>query len=81
MGNLGLYVNYAKKRSQEREREFLAQGYREGQDELIAALSEEERAEFEERSGILEYDGGLTKAEAERLALSEILTNPNRGRG
>ena len=35
MGNLGLYVNYAKKRSQEREREFLAQGYREGQDEQI----------------------------------------------
>jgi hypothetical protein len=49
-------------------------------DELIAGLSEDERGEFEERAGILEHDGGLTKEEAERKALSETLTNPNRGR-
>ena len=80
MGNLELCVKYAKEREKEREREFLAQGYRDGLDGLIAGLGEDERAEFEERAGILEYDGGLTKAEAERLALSEILTNPNGGR-
>ena len=81
MGNLGLVIQHAKKRSQERERAFLALGSREGLDELIAGLSDEERTEFEERAGILEYDGGLTKAEAERQALDEILTNPNGGRG
>lgn len=80
MGNLGLCVKYAKEREKEREREFLAQGYRDGLDELIAGLSAEERAEFEERAAILEYDGGLTKAEAERLALNEILSNPNGSR-
>jgi len=80
MGNLALVIQHAKERARERERGFLALGLREGLDELIAGLSEEERAEYEERAGILEYDGGLTKAEAERQALSEILTNPNGSR-
>jgi len=30
------------------------------------------RIEFEERAAILEYDGGLTREEAERQALQEI---------
>jgi len=80
MGNLALVIQHAKERARERERGFQALGLREGLDELIAGLSEEERAKFEERAGILEYDGGLTKAEAERQALSEILTNPNGSR-
>lgn len=81
MGNLGLYLKAAMDRSQERERGFLALGYREGMDELMAGLDEEERGLFEERAGIMEHDGGLTKPEAERLALSEILTNPNGSKG
>jgi len=80
MGNLELCVNYAKKRSRELRREFLALGYRESREELIGGLSEDERTEFEERAAILEYDGGLPKEEAERLALKEILINPNGAR-
>jgi len=77
MGNLGLCVKYAKERSQEREREFLALGYRESMDELIAGLSEDERGEFEERAGILEHDGGLLRDEAEKAALTEMLAAIN----
>jgi hypothetical protein len=50
MGNLGLYVETAKKRSRE------------------------ERELFEERAGIMELDGGLSREEAELGALREILT-------
>ena len=35
-------------------------------------LSMEWRIEFEERAAILEYDGGLSRAEAEKQALLEI---------
>ena len=41
--------------------------------EAIASLSESERADYEERAAIMEYDGGLARAEAERRAL-EIVT-------
>lgn len=36
-------------------------------------LSIDWRIEFEERAAILEYDGGLTREEADRRALKEIL--------
>ena len=76
MGNLGLYVRAAKKRSGELRERFIAQGGEPGVDleSLKAGLSEPERALFEERAGILEIDGGLSKEEAERTALREILT-------
>jgi len=73
MGNLGLYVKTAKKRSQELRESFLAQGQGAGLDELIAGLTEAERGLFEERAGILELDAGLSREEAERTALREIL--------
>ena len=31
-------------------------------------MTESERADYEERAAIAEYEGGLTRAEAERLA-------------
>jgi hypothetical protein len=33
---------------------------------------ENRREQFEERAAIAEYDGGLSRAEAERLALDEL---------
>jgi hypothetical protein len=36
----------------------------------LAALGEEERADVEERAAILEFDGKLSRDQAERLALS-----------
>lgn len=41
--------------------------------EALASLSEDEQMDFEERAGIMEYDGGLSRAEAERGALEIIL--------
>jgi hypothetical protein len=38
----------------------------------LARLDEDQRAMFDERAGILEYDEGLPRAEAEALALSEM---------
>jgi hypothetical protein len=35
--------------------------------------SEDLREEFEERAAIMEYDGGMTRAEAERAAWALIL--------
>lgn len=35
------------------------------------------RAAFEERAAILEYDGGHTRAEAERLAREEVFGSRN----
>jgi len=73
MGNLGLYVKNAKKRSRELRERFITLGHGVAPEELIAGLSEPERGLFEERAGILEHDGGLPKEEAERAALREIL--------
>ena len=42
-------------------------------DKVIVVLSEAEREEYEERAAIMEYDGGLSRAEAERQALERIL--------
>ncbi len=42
---------------------------------LISSLSEEERYIFEERAGIMEHDGKLSREEAERRALKEVLGN------
>ncbi len=38
----------------------------------LDSLSMDWRIEYEERAAILEYDGGLTREEAERQALREI---------
>lgn len=70
MGNLNLYVKYAKKRSRELQERFLTQKQGVDLKELIAGLTEDERVLFEERAGILELDsGGLPREEAERNAL------------
>jgi hypothetical protein len=73
MGNLSLYVETARKRSRELRERFITLDHGDGLDELIAGLSEAERGIFEERAGILELDGGLSREEAERTALREIL--------
>ena len=36
-------------------------------------LTEDQRERFEERAAIMEYDGGMTQQEAERLALVHVL--------
>jgi hypothetical protein len=36
-------------------------------------LTTEEREAYEERAAIMEYDGGLPRAEAERLAMEEVV--------
>jgi hypothetical protein len=38
----------------------------------LADLPDDLRAECEERAGIMEYDGELPRAEAERLALTAV---------
>ena len=42
-------------------------------DDAFASLSDDERMEYEERSAIMESDGGLSREEAERQALERIL--------
>jgi len=74
MGNLGLYVETARKRSRELRERFLAGEPGVDVKELIAGLTEEERELFEEKAGIMELDGGLSREEAELEALREILT-------
>ena len=37
----------------------------------VSALDEDAREFFEERAGILEFDGGLPRPKAERLAWAE----------
>ena len=39
---------------------------------VFGAEEEERRHAFEERAAILEYDGGLSRAEAERRAAEEL---------
>lgn len=36
-------------------------------------LNEEEKTELEERAAIMEYDGGLSRLEAEKSALNNII--------
>ena len=40
---------------------------------LVAQLTEGEREDFEERAGIIEFDGKLSRAHAECLALLDVL--------
>jgi len=40
---------------------------------FLGGLNEEERFTFEERAAIMEYDGGLTREEAERQAVESIM--------
>lgn len=37
-------------------------------------LTAEEKSDFEERAGIMEYDGGLTRTDAEARAMKDILS-------
>ena len=74
MGNLGLYVETAKKRSRELRERFIGREQEVDIKELIAGLTKEERELFEERAGIMETEGGLSRKEAELEALREILT-------
>ena len=71
MGNLGLYVETARKRSRELRERFI--GREQGADvkELIAGLTKAERELFEERAGIMELDGELSREETELEALKE----------
>jgi hypothetical protein len=39
-----------------------------------AALPPDQRERYEERAAIMEFDAGLSRAEAERLALEEVLS-------
>ncbi len=39
---------------------------------LVSTFLPTEREEVEERAAILEYDGGLSRADAERMALAEF---------
>lgn len=41
--------------------------------EQIAKLKPQDRECYEERAGIMEFDGKMPRAEAERIAFSEIL--------
>jgi len=38
-------------------------------------LTADERMIYEERAAIIEHEGGLSKPEAERLALEEVISN------
>lgn len=42
--------------------------------DILSTLSDDERMEYEERAAIMEYDGGLSREEAERRAMLRILT-------
>jgi hypothetical protein len=42
-------------------------------EELLTHLDEDQREEFEERAGIMQYDGGLTQDHAECLAMLYLL--------
>lgn len=38
----------------------------------LCGLTEELRDRYEERAGIIEFEGGLTRDDAERLAMQEV---------
>lgn len=40
--------------------------------QIVSAWPDNIREEFEERAAIMEYDGGLSRQEAERLAYLDI---------
>lgn len=41
------------------------------------SLTEDERDEFEERAAIYEFDGGMSRERAEKLALERVLAKRN----
>ena len=41
----------------------------------LSDLNADLREHYEERAAIMEFDGGLTRAEAEKLALQDVLSN------
>ena len=41
----------------------------------LADLSADMREHYEERAAIIEFDGGLPRADAEKLALQDVLSN------
>lgn len=41
--------------------------------EMLSALDEAQREQFDERAGILEFDAGLTRPLAEAMALLEVI--------
>ena len=53
---------------------------RRGEDDMPAflwGLDDEDRFSFEERAAIMEYDGGLRREEAERLARASLVKPVN----
>jgi hypothetical protein len=48
-------------------------------EELLKRLNEDQREEFEERAGIMQYDGGLTRDHAECLAMLYLLKKYHTG--
>ena len=44
--------------------------------DLLARLDDERRYEFEERAGTIEFDSGVPRDQAERLALIDLRTYP-----
>jgi hypothetical protein len=51
---------------------------REGLSIILSALSEDDRAEVEERAAIIEFEGKLSRDQAERLALNQYRIKPPR---
>jgi hypothetical protein len=46
----------------------------------LAPLSEPEKADFEERAAIMEFDGGLSTHQAERAALAIVRAQSSQAR-
>lgn len=43
---------------------------------LIEELTEDERERFEERAAIMEFDGGMSREDAERSAYADVKFGP-----
>jgi hypothetical protein len=48
--------------------------------DIQSTLSESEHEEYEERAAIMEFDGGLSREEAERQAIEGILAKKGEGK-
>lgn len=55
----------------------LVEAAREAKPELVALLTEDARADFEERAAIMEFDGGMNRPAAEAAA-RRMMTNDRR---
>lgn len=47
--------------------------------EIAASLSPADRYDYDERAAIMEFEAGLARPEAERLALAEVLSKSREG--